>query len=164
MSKRAAADVDELDDFDVVRAHDLSPRLEFLSHSRQLWRRSALVFVTSSIFLFILSCIQFYGTFEACRLVHNTRQDVDKANEETARQAHIIERAAEELERSSFYHATLQEELKALHAEQKKETAMLRAEVRNTGKERDELRQLVEQLQRRLRELEKKNERNQAGK
>jgi septal ring factor EnvC (AmiA/AmiB activator) len=158
MSNQVAADVDEPEDFDVVRAHDLSPRLEFLSQSRQRWRRSALIFVSSSIFLFILSCVQFWGTFEACRLVHNARKDADRANNEAAKHAKTIEHASEELERVSFYHATLQEELKALHAEQRQEMTKLRNDIQGAVKQRDNLTQAVEQLQKRLRDLEKKNE------
>jgi len=163
MNEQEAADVEAAEGFDVVRAQDLSPRLEFLHQSRQRWRRAALIFVSSSIFLFVLSCVQFWGTFQACRLVHNAQKDVDRANEEAAKHARAIEHAGQDLERASLYHATLQEELKALHAEQRQEMSKLRDEIRGAIKQRDNLAQTVDQLQKRVRELEKKIEAAQAA-
>jgi hypothetical protein len=68
-------------DCDVERVPDPLRCLLLLERSRDSWRRVARVFLGLSLLLFLFSCIQMWGTYQACKLLRET-EDQTKRNRE----------------------------------------------------------------------------------
>jgi uncharacterized membrane protein YhiD involved in acid resistance len=68
----------------VVNTGDLILDLNRITQSRNHWRRGALAGTACAAFFFILSFVQFFGTFTACKLVQEARRQSAELNAETA--------------------------------------------------------------------------------
>lgn len=142
--------VSDTDSVDVVKAEDLIPILAALKASQQRWRRTAVGFAFAFVVLLVLAIVQFAGTLMACKLIG----EAHRAREAADVQVKPVEQLAQQLDSAAHYTATLQEELRVMHADHRKATADFRREARLAAEHRAEMSLAVKKLQDKLRALE----------
>ena len=71
--------------------------IEKLRAANRRWRKAAIGAVVAFIFLFVVSLVQFLGTFITCRLLHEARQEAARNRQDTMKALVEIKEAEKEL-------------------------------------------------------------------
>jgi len=74
--------------------------LERLRAANQRWRKAATGAVVAFVFLFVVSLVQFLGTFITCRLLHEARQEAARNRQDTMKALGEMKEAQHELEKT----------------------------------------------------------------
>lgn len=78
-------------------APDPIREIELLREVNRRWRRAAIGAAVAFFFLFILSLVQFMGTFITCRLLHEARQEAARNRQDMVKAAAEIKEAEQDL-------------------------------------------------------------------
>ena len=96
-------------------APDPIREIEQLRAANRRWRKAAIGTAVAFVFLFVLSLVQFLGTFITCRLLHEARQEAARARQDTMKAAAEIKEAERDLRqtREAVAQYLAQEKVKA---------------------------------------------------
>jgi len=89
-------------DVDSTKAKDPVDSIELIARSRDRWRQAALACLVLSLLLFLLSCVQIWGTYAAIKLVQETQEETKRLK------AEHLERTEEAWNRSYALHSSIQ--------------------------------------------------------
>lgn len=101
----------DADEFDVSQVDERFCNLEQLERSRARWRQAALACAVLAALLICLSGVQISGTVASIKLVHETRDEMDRVKAEMAEQVRQVKETQEQSQKTQQQLQKTQEQL-----------------------------------------------------